>query len=407
MKTAKRLALGAALFCCLGCGAALAADEQPTARAEVGKPVQEAQALVRQKKYADALARLKAADAVPDKSAYETYVIEETRAAATVAGGDYAAAAKALEAVLATRILPPAESAKRLLTIVEIEYRLKDYPKTVEAAERYYKDGGSELEPRQLMAQSYYLENDFADAAKTLRDVAASDARAGRKPEENTLLTLSSSEFKAKNEDGYIDALASLVAAYPKHEYWADLYRAVQQRPAFAPRLGLDLDRVAVASGAFDTSAQYVDAAETALEAGFPGDAKSFLDKGFAVGVLGKPPSAEREKRLLDMAQHQSAEDAKALAAQAIEAEAAKTGLPLEKLGEAYLSYHRYDDAVAALEKSFAKGGLDHPEDAKLHLGIAYLGAGSETKANATLGTISGKDGVADLARMWRIEGGK
>ena len=103
------------------------------------------------------------------------------------------------------------------------------------------------------MAQSYYLENDFADAAKTLREIAASDARAGQKPEENTLLTLASAEFKAKNEDGYIDALTTLAGAYPKHEYWVNLTRAVEQKPGFAPRLGLDLDRVAVAAGAFDT----------------------------------------------------------------------------------------------------------------------------------------------------------
>ncbi len=345
MRRLARLALAAAVACGIGMGAARAADEPPAApaaRAEVGKPVQEAQALVRQKKYAEALERLKAADAVPGKSPYETYVIEETRAAATVANGDYAAAVNALEAVIATHILPQADSAKRLLTIVEIDYRLKDYAKTVAAAERYYKEGGSEPVPRQLMAQSYYLENDYADAAKVLREIAASDMRAGKKPEENTLLTLASSEFKAKNEDGYIDVLTTLAGAYPKHEYWVNLYRAVQQKPGFAPRLALDLDRVAVAAGAFDTSAQYVDAAETAIEAGLPGDAKSFLDKGLAAGILGKPDEAARETRLRDMAQRQSDEDAKALASQAQEADAAKTGLPLEKLGEAYLSYRRY-----------------------------------------------------------------
>lgn len=395
-----QLALAAALFFPL---VAPVADEAPAARAEVGKPVQDAQALVRAKKYAEALARLKAADAVPDKSPYETYVIEETRAAATVASGDYAAGVKALEAVLATHILPPAEGQKRLLTIVELDYRLKDYPKTVEAALRYYKEGGSEPEPRQLLAQSYYLENDFNDAAATLREIAAADTRAGKKPDESTLVTLASSEFKAKHQDGYVDALAILVAAYPKHEYWVNLYSAVRQRPGFAPRLGLDLDRVAVAAGVFDTSGQYVDAAETALEAGFPGDAKSFLQKGVATGVLGKAPTAEREKRLLDMAERQSDEDTKALAAQAKEAEAAKTGLPLEKLGEAYLSYGRYGDAAAAIEKSLAKGGLEHPGDAKLHLGMAYLGAGNEAKAEAAFAAITDRDGAADIARMWRI----
>jgi hypothetical protein len=407
MRTVLRSALGAALLFALGCGGALAADEPPTARAEVGKPVQDAQALVRQKKYAEALQRLKAADAVADKTPYEIYVIEETRAAAEVASGDYAAAVAALEAVLATHILPPADSAKRLLTMVELDYRLKDYPKTIAAAQRYYQVGGDEPTPRQLMAQSYYLENDFADAAKILRGIAAADVRAGKKPDESTLATLASTEFKANDQEAYVDALATLASAYPKHEYWVNLYRAVQQKPGFAPRLALDLDRVAVATGAFDTSAQYVDAAETALAAGFPGDAKSFLDKGFAAGILGTPTSADRAKRLQEMAQHQSDDDTKALSSQMQEAQAAKTGLQLEKLGEAYLSYRRYGEAAAALEQSLAKGGLDHPDDARLHLGMAYLDAGNVAKANAAFAAISGSDGAADLARMWRATGGR
>ncbi|HUK59195.1 MAG TPA: hypothetical protein VLV50_08175 [Stellaceae bacterium] len=384
-----------------------AADAPQTARAEVGKPVQEAQALVRQRNYPAALERLKAADAVPDKSPYETYVIEETRAAALVASGDYSAGVGALEAVLATHILPPVDEQKRLLTVVELEFRLKDHAKTVAAANRYYQEGGSDPLPRQLTAQSYYLEGDYGAAEKSLDEIAAADTRAGKKPDENTLITLASSAFKANDENGYVAAMATLAGAYPKHEYWVNLYRAVAQRPGFAPRLALDLDRVAVATGAFDTSAQYVDAAERAIAAGFPGDAKSFLDQGFAAGILSNSDNAAKEQRLRDMAQHQAEQDAAALPAQARDADAAPTGGALEKLGEAYLSDRRASDATAALEKSLAKGGLDHPDDARLHLGMAYLAAGEGTKADAVFAAITSTDGDADLARMWRARGGK
>jgi hypothetical protein len=403
----KRSALIATFALALGAAPAHAADAPPTARAVVGKPVQDAQALVRQKKYADALARLKAADAVPDKTPYETCVIDETRAAAEVGNGDYAAAVTALSAVLATHILTPADSAKRLLTIVELDYRLKDYAKTVAAAQQYYKNGGADPEPRRLMAQSYYLENDYTEAAGTLRAILADDTRAAQKPDEATLLTLASSEYKAKNQEGYVDALLTLVQDYPKHEYWADLARAVEEAPGFAPRLGLDLDRVAIATGAFETSAQYVDAAEMALEAGFPGDAKSFLAKGYADGILGKGADAPREQRLDDMAKRQSDEDVKGLAAEARDAGNAKTGLALEKLGEAYLSYGRFQDAAAALEHGIAKGGLDHADDARLHLGVTYLRAGDAAQAKATLSAIAGQGGIDDLARMWLAAGGK
>ena len=381
----------------------LAADAPQAARVQVGKPVQQAQQFIREKKYAEALARLKEADAVPDKSPYETYVIEETRAAATAGSGDYAAAAKALDAVLATHILSQPEATKRLLSIVQIEYRLQDYAKAIDAAQRYYKEGGTDPEPRRLIAQSYYLENDFADAVKSLRDAIAADAQAGRPPDEALLLSLAGSEFKLKNQDGYIDALERLVAIQPKHDYWVDLCRAVQQRPGFADRLRLDLDRLEAAVGAWDKPEQYVEAAQLALEQGFPGDAKAFLDKGYAAGVLGKGTAAERQQRLVAMAKQQSDEDQKGLAAQTKEAAAAPTGVALEKLGEALASYGRYPDAIAALTDGLKKGGLKNPDDAKLHLGVADLGAGHIADAKAILNNVSAADGTRDLAKIWLI----
>lgn len=394
-----------ALLLCLAASGASAADAPQSAREQVGKPVQQAQQLLRQKKYPDALARLKEADAVPNKSPYEIYVIEETRAVAMIGSGDDAAAVKALEAVLATHILPPPDAAKRLASIVQLDYQLKDYPKTVADAQRYYKEGGSDPEPRRLMAQSYYLANDFANAASTIREVLAADERAGKPPDETLLQTLAGSEFKLKNSDGYVDALKRLVASHPKHEYWVDLCQAVQQKPGFAPRLRLDLDRLAVAVGALDKPEQFVDAAQLALEAGFPGDAKTFLDKGYAAGVLGTGPAADRQKRLVDMAKRQSDDDATGLGAQAKEADAAANGIALAKLGEAYTSYGRYDDAIAALDKSMRKGGLANPDDVRLRLGIAYLKAGQAAKAKATLSAVSAADGARELAQLWLIEG--
>jgi tetratricopeptide (TPR) repeat protein len=386
---------------------ALAAEDQPAARIGIGKPVQQAQALVKQKKYADALQRLKEADAVSNKSPYETYVIEETRAAATLGEADYAGAIKALEAVVATHFLPPAEAVKRVQTIVQLDYQLKDYPKTVDAAERYYKEGGNDPEPRRLMAQAYFLENDFADAAKTIRDLLAASARAGGAPDETLLLTLANSDLKLKDQDGYVDTLERLAASHPKRDYWVDLCRAVAQKPGFATRLQLDLDRIEVAVGAMTAPEQFVEAAELALEAGFPGDAGMFLAKGNEAGVLGSGSGAERQKRLAGMAKQQSDDDVKGLAQQQKEAEAGKTGVAVEKLGEAYASYGRYPEAIAALEQSLAKGGLDHPDDARLHLGMAYLHAGEVAKATAILQPIKDGDGTADLARLWLIAGSK
>ena len=58
---------------------------------------------------------------------------------------------------------------------------------------------------------------------------------------------------------------------------------------------------------------------------------------------------------------------------------------------------------IALVEQGLARGGLKRPEDAKLHLGIAYLQSGNKTRALSMLKTVQGSDGVADLARLWVV----
>lgn len=403
-----RTLLLAALLAPLGAqpqGCAWAAEEKLTAREQVGRPVQAAEQLLKQKRPKEALAKLREADAVPGKTAYEVYVIEGTRAVAMLDSGDYPGTIKALEAVLATGIVPPAEALKRVETLVQLNYQIKNYAGAIAYGERYDKEGGTEQGPRLLMAQAYYLQEDFAGAARTSRALIQQDQRAGRKTGESLLQLLASSEFKNKNEAGYRDALKLLVANYPKKEYWRDLLSSVQRQPGFADRLALDLDRLMAATDTLETQAQYMEAAQLALQAGLPGDAKALLDKGYAAGVLGKGAGAERQQRLAVLASKQSEEDIKTLPQLAQEADAAPNGLAWVTLGEAYASYRRDDDAIAAFEKGLKKGGLKHPEDVKLHLGIACLRAGKKDKAEAALGAVAGTEGARELAQLWLLAG--
>jgi tetratricopeptide (TPR) repeat protein len=236
--------------------------------------------------------------------------------------------------------------------------------------------------------------------------VLAAGAKAGMPPSESVLQMLESSEYQQKNDAGYVDALQQLVAVYPKPQYWRDLLAAVRKKPGFANRLALDLDRLLAATGAMDAPEQYMEAAQLALQAGLPGDAKFFLDKGYAAGVLGKGAAAERQQRLLAMASRQSDEDVKSLAPLAKEADAAGTGLAWVKLGEAYASYGQYDNAIAAFQNGIGKGGLKYPDDVELHLGVACLQAKQPAKAKNILSSVAGVDGARDLALLWLIQGG-
>jgi len=384
----------------------LAAVEAPSARLQIGLPVQQAEQLLKEGRLREALAELAEADAVENKTPYETYLIEATRAAVLLQSRDYPGTIKALEAVLATGFLPPAEALKRIETLMKLCYQANDYQTLGEYAERYYRSGGTDDEPHLLLAEAAYQRGDFAAAAAASRAVLAADDRAGRPTPEPVLQILASSEYRQQHDAAYRAVLMQLVARYPKREYWAELIAAVQRKPGFSDRLALDVARLMVATGTMATPAGYLDAAQRALIARLPADAKSFLDKGYAAGILGKGADAPRQQRLAAMADRQASEDAQGLAAEAKEAQAARNGLPAVQLGEAYASFARYDDAIAALEQGLKKGGLDHPQEATLHLGIACLAAGNKAKAAAVLRSVAGEEGTRDLAQLWLILGG-
>ncbi len=84
------------LAAALACGVAYS---QEALRPEVGKPLQQAQDMIKAGKYREALAKVRDAEAVGGKTANETLMIERMRIAAASGAGDVDTAAKAFEAI--------------------------------------------------------------------------------------------------------------------------------------------------------------------------------------------------------------------------------------------------------------------------------------------------------------------
>jgi len=62
------------------------------------------------------------------------------------------------------------------------------------------------------------------------------------------------------------------------------------------------------------------------------------------------------------------------------------------------------DRGLALMEQGLKQGALKHPEEAKLHLALAYARAGQKAKAVQLLQNVRGNDGTADLARLWLLQ---
>ena len=379
------------------------AQAQGGLRPEVGKPLQQAQDMIRSGKYKEALGKVREADAVAGKSAGESLMVERMRIAAASGAGDVDTAARAFEAISASGGVPAADKLRMVESIAGSYYRAKDYSKAMQWYQRYFRDGGNSAANRTLMIQTQYLSGDFAGASKELMAEIQAAERNGATPAEDRINLLMNAAVRQKDVAGEAFALERLVSYYPKKEYWVSLLNRMQRKPNFSDRLTLDTYRLSLATGSMVAANEFSEMVQLALQAGSTAEAKQVLDKGFAAGALGTGPQAERHKRLSDLVTKKVAEAKQAEAEEEKQALAAKDGNDLVGIGMNLVYAGQKAKGLQLMQQGIAKGGLKRPEDAKLHFAIAQIMAGEGAKAQATLKTVTGADGTADMARLWAL----
>ncbi|MGQ0529664.1 MAG: hypothetical protein ACT4PG_07570 [Panacagrimonas sp.] len=377
-------------------------------RPAVGKPLQEAQKLIQDKKFKDAMGPIAEAEMVGKLSDYESFVIAQMRGAASAGAGDAVGAAAAFEKVLAAKRLPPEEQLRITEAVAGTYLRAKQYPKAIQWIQTYKAAGGTKPEVLNFLPQAYYLSGDFQKSAQESAAGVAEAEKAGRKPSEEQLKLLASSLIKINNMTGYTQTLEKLVRYYPTPEYWADVIQRTATKPGFSRNLDLDMYRLLRATGNLKQSKDYMEAVQLSVQAGLPGEAKAILDEGFEKKLLGVGTAAEteRQNRLKALVEKRFAEDKKIIASTDAQAAKAASGDPLVKTGLAYVTYGDAQKGLPMMEQGIAKGELKFPDQAKLHLGYAYYYADNKAKAQTALKQVKGTDGSADFAKLWSILAG-
>jgi len=366
-----------------------------TVRAEIGKPLQEAQKLAAAGKNKEALAKLRETDSVGNKSANDTYLIERTRASAASAAGDFDTAAKAFESVINSGKLSAAEQPKFTQALAGIYYRIKDYPKAITWIQRALKDNPNDGAMKELLIQTYYISGKYAEAAKELSSQKTLN--------EAQLGMLANIQLKQNDKTGYVQTLERMAASYPKPQTWADLLQRVQTKPGYSSTLSLDVLRLRLANGLLTKPSEYMEMSQLSLQTGNPAEALKIINEGYKKGALGTGSDAPRHQRLKDLATKTQAEFDGKLAAAEAEATKAKDADALANLGYALVSSGKADKGLALMDQAVKLGTGRNPEAIKLHYGIAQSIAGKKAAALSTFKTVKGTDGTADLARYWTI----
>lgn len=385
--------------------AAKAAETQQVS-AKVGKPLKKAQELMAAKQWKEALAKTKEVAAMKGKNPAEEAIINEMLAYCMMNLKDYSGAVSVYETMLAAGQFKPEDVPKRVLTMSQIYFALKNYPKSIQYGERYLKDAGTDLEVLRQVAQAYFLQNDLAKTEVYTQRLIDTAKKQGKPVEEDWLKLLMSSQHKQNKKVEVIATLERLLASYPNDQYWSDMFTYLLQGSSFSDGENIIYLRLVQQANMLQPD-EYIELAELSLAITNPGEAKAILEEGFTKGVLGKGESKDRDLKLLAMARTQAAEDLNSLPSIEKEAAAKPTGEALVKVGEAYLGHGKYENAIAAFTKGLAKGGIKNKDETNLNLGIAYLRLNKSAEAIQAFNAVPATSKLALMSRLWVIQAGK
>lgn len=386
----------AVLLLALAAGTACAQD---TLRPEVAAPAKAAIDLLKAGQFKESLAKLAEADAVANRTPYESFVLDQVRAAAAAGAGDVDTALRSYEAVLAANRLPVEEARRINEGLVGSYLQKKDYERLIVAARRYLKDGGTSVPVRRSLVQALYARQDWAAAAQEALALVGEDEAANKRPPEDLLRLAAASQREAKDEAGYTQTLERLLRHHPKTSYWRDRIARLVRAPGYDEVYTLDAYRLLYAAGAMEDQNDYEVLADQAQRAVLPAEVQAVLDAGIAAGkVTAAPLKAQRDRAAKD-----AAADAKDFDRAG---PLPSTANAIVALGFAQVTAGRTDKGIALVEQGLAKGGVARPELVKLRLAWAQAQAGRKPQAQALLRELQAAGGgtLADLARLWLIQ---
>ena len=303
------------------------AEAQQKVGPKVGVPLKAAQEAIQKKNWNGALAKIKEAQAVQPRTAFEDYKINELLWYVYLQQGRNADAARLLEQQIASPNMPGNEKVQRTKTVAQLYFRAGNYAKANQAASQYLKSAPGDQEAQLLVAQSLFQQKDYKGA------IAAANRliKPGQKPSEDLLQLLLRSNYELKDQAGTAEALNLLLTYYPSPDTWARVLNGYLEKTKHDHEL-IALYRLAEDVGALRKASEYVDMTQALVVGGFAIEGQRVLEHGIASGAF-SPEEQGRAQRTLESAKRRADEQRKQLPGADKAMAAAATGNAVYDLG--------------------------------------------------------------------------
>jgi len=360
--------------------------------------IQDAQKALQAKDFQTAMAKLKEAQAISDRTDFDTYIINRLIVSAAVGLNDMATAATAVEAAADSPAMPPDDKQTVLHDALQLATLEKQYPKVIQYGQQLAAMNALDAQNAEMLAIAYYDSNDFPHAQQYAQQSIALAKAAGQPPGQNALMITMSSQAKQNNQAGAEQTLEQLALQTNSPDTWGQLVGVTFGTKGMNDTMGIFLYRLLIVSGAAKGS-DYKEMGNSLQLLGYPTEAVNVLQQGVSSGKI----SSGEAGATLGRARRDAAADERMLPQIANAAAKSKTGEQEIKLAEDYWGYGRYADAEAAARRAIGKGGLKTPAEGPMMIGAAEVAQGKYADAIQTLSQISGNEAATRTAHLWSL----
>jgi len=376
---------------------ALAADHLSK---DVATDLKAAQDAITNKDGATAMAQIKAAQALSDRTPYDDFTINRFLSAVAAQQQDYATAATAYDAFIGTPYfndLKPEEQKAAYHDATIVSQNAQHWQKVIEYGQKLEAMQGLDDLTETMIAIAYFKTNDNANAQKYAQMAIDAAKAAGKEPQPNATIIIGNVEGKT-NPDAARHAIESLILSSNNPDDWGKLIDDALSHKGTKAIDALFLFRLRNAVGASkgdDLTMQAGLASQQHLDK----EAATVLEGGINSGKL-----TSGQATGLAAARKGAAQDAGVLNSVASVANSSKNGQAALALAEDYWGYGRYADVEAMARLASTKGGLKDPGEATMLLGMAQAMQGKSAEAEATLGGVtSGGEARIRAAHLWAL----
>ena len=369
-------------------------EKQFTISTQARKEILELQTAVNAKDVANIPAKLTAAQAKA-RTGDDKYIVARLQLQAAADANNTAAIGPAIEAVIASGVVPASDMGTLYSNLGKLQYTAKAYDRASASFERLLQIDPNSTDAMVMLAETRNAQGRVAEAVPFLQKAIAARVASGQKADEAWHKRAVALSYNANLASA--PALArDWAAAYPTPKNWRDTILIHQTTSKLDDGALLDSMRLANAAGALIGENDYFRYANALDGKGFPGEAKLVLEQGFAAKAIDKTRPIFAQLYATVSAKSQG--DRASLAGSAKTALAAPAARQAMLIGDAYYGYGDYAQAVELYRAALTKTGVNK-DLANLRIGMALARSGDKAGASAALGAAGGAQ--ADVAKLW------